>query len=108
MICIKIFRTTSGEISGVSVRGHSGTAGHGEDIVCAGVSALAQTALLGIGQHQQREVDYEVASGDLRMKLRSEPDDLTEAILETMLLGLIEIVKINPEAVRISDSQGVK
>jgi len=30
--------------------GHSGFAGHGEDIVCAAVSALTQTAVLGL-QH---------------------------------------------------------
>jgi len=108
MIRIRIFRTTDGEISGMSVAGHSGTAAHGSDIVCAGISSLAQTALLGIGRHLLREVDYEVASGDLRMKLKGEPDDLTEAILETMLLGFAEIAKTNPEAVRILDSQEVK
>ncbi len=106
MIKIEIFRTEDGKISGYSVVGHSGTADRGQDIVCAGISSLTQTALLGIGEHLHREVEYEVASGDLRMELKSEPDDLTEAILETMLLGLNEIAKGYPKAVRISDMGG--
>jgi hypothetical protein len=35
------------------------------------------------------------------MRLKGAPDDLTEAILQTMLLGLMEIQKLSPEAVRI-------
>jgi uncharacterized protein len=101
MIKIEIFRTLVGKVSGYAVKGHSDTAEYGQDIVCAGISSLAQTALLGIGKHLHREVDYKVASGDLRVKLKSEPDDLTEAILETMILGFVEIEKINPKSVRI-------
>lgn len=99
MIKIEIFRTEDGKISGYAVQGHNGE--YGRDIVCAGVSSVAQTALLGIGEHLHRDVDFQVASGDLRMKLKSEPDDLTEAILETMLLGFTEIAKVSPKAVRI-------
>ena len=106
MIKIEIFRNQGGKVSGFKVQGHHGE--YGTDIVCAGVSSLAQTALLGIGRHLHREVDYKVASGDLYMKLRSEPDDLTEAVLETMLLGLTEIARISPEAVHILETQEVK
>lgn len=92
-------------ISGFRVTGHSGTAERGRDIVCAGVSSLAQTALLGIEKHLCREVDCSVARGKLSMRLRGAPDELTEAILKTMLLGLREIEKISPEAVRIQEGQ---
>lgn len=99
------FSRTDGYISALRVQGHSGTAPHGEDIVCAAVSALAQTALLGIGKHLHRDVDWHVlASGDLYLKLKSAPDDLTQAILETARLGFVEIAKANPGAVRIDDN----
>jgi len=101
MIKIQISREASGKISGFKVTGHSGTAARGKDIVCAGISALAQSALLGIGEQLHREVDYMVASGELSMSLKGEPDDLTEAILGTMLLGMREIAKLSPKAVRI-------
>lgn len=102
MIEIRIFSQADGKISGFSVTGHSGTAERGQDIVCAGVSSLTQTALLGIMEYLHREVDYDIASGKLTMRLQSAPDDLTEAIMQSMLLGLMEIQKLSPEAVRIS------
>lgn len=105
MIKVEVFKQAEGKISGFSVSGHSGTAARGQDIVCAGVSSLAQTALLGIGKYLHREVDYKVASGKLSMRLKGAPDDLTEAVLQTMLLGLQEIEKISPEAVRINERQ---
>ena len=90
-----------GKVSGFTVAGHSGTAERGQDIVCAGVSALTQTALLGMMEYLHREVDYDIASGKLSVRLKGVPDDLTEAILQSMLLGLAEIQKLSPEAVRI-------
>lgn len=105
MICVKVFSQADGKVSGFSVTGHSGTADRGKDIVCAGVSSLAQTALLGIAEYLHREVDYDVASGKLIVRLKSAPDDLTEAIMQTMLLGLREIQKISPEAIHISEQR---
>ena len=107
MIKIEIFKNRDGKISGYEVTGHSGTAARGKDIVCAGVSSLAQTALLGIGEYLHREVEYSVASGKLCMKLKGAPDDLTEAVLQTMLLGLMEIEKLSPRVVRIKRVQEV-
>ncbi|MBQ7477770.1 MAG: ribosomal-processing cysteine protease Prp [Selenomonadaceae bacterium] len=107
MIEVSIFLSQGERISGFRVTGHSGTAAKGRDIVCAGVSALAQAALLGIGEYLHREVEYSVASGKLCMKLKGAPDDLTEAVLQTMLLGLMEIEKLSPRAVRIKRVQEV-
>ena len=107
MIHIDVFRLADGKISGMRVHGHSGTAARGQDIVCAGISALAQTALLGIGEHLHRPLDYDVRpSGDLRMKLKSAPDDLTQAILETAQLGFAAIQRANPDAVRMNELRG--
>ena len=107
MVEISVFFDREERISGFQVTGHSGTAARGKDIICAGVSSLAQTALLGVGEYLHREVDYSVASGKLWMRLKGAPDDLTEAILQTMLLGLSEIGKTSPKAVRIHRVQEV-
>ena len=48
MIRISVVRDRRGDIVGWSVSGHSGFAPRGEDIVCAGVSAIVQTTLLGL------------------------------------------------------------
>jgi len=107
MIRVNILEKSDGKISGFEVTGHSGTAPRGEDIVCAGVSALVQTSLLGIVEYLHREADYDMASGKLKLKLKGEPDNLTEAIMHTMLLGLREIENISPKAVRIEINQEV-
>ena len=96
MIKVKIFFQPDGRISGFDVSGHSG-----EDIVCAGVSSLTDTAFLGITEYLHREVSYDAASGKLRMELKGSPDEQTESILQTMLLGLSAIAEAYPKAVRI-------
>lgn len=108
MIEVEIYEEKDGRISAFSVHGHSGTAPKGQDIVCAGVSALAQTALLGLGRHLHREVDYHIdPSGDLHMKLREAPDDFTETVLRTMRMGIEEIEKSYPGAVRTRILNGI-
>lgn len=105
MIEIKVYRNDEGRIAGYDVRGHHGE--YGSDIVCAGISSLTQTALKGVGQHLHRKVDYHVASGDLHVRLKGVPDALTDAILETMLIGLYDIQEYDPEEIHISEVQEV-
>lgn len=92
-----------GKVTSLLVKGHSGLASEGNDIVCAGVSSLVQAALLGLGKHLDRRLFYKVRKGDLQMRLLDAPDDLTEAILATALLGLREIEKLHPEALKIME-----
>lgn len=101
MVKIKIVRNSTGDITGFSVTGHANTAPHGEDIVCAGISALTQTAILGLQNHLGRTCKLDIASGKLNLELCDAPDGLTDAILETMVLGLMEIAKINSQSVRM-------
>jgi len=100
MIKITVFMARN-KVNGFSVKGHSHTAPHGEDIVCAGISSLAQTALLGLTEHLKRQTDYKVQSGDLSVKLLSAPDELSEAILRTTLLGMSAIAEEYPKVVQI-------
>ncbi|MPN12013.1 hypothetical protein SDC9_159323 [bioreactor metagenome] len=101
MITIDIFRNQAQAIDGFSVKGHADTAPHGQDIVCAAVSALTQTSILGIERYLGREIELDIKSGNLKLELLLPPDSLTSAILETMLLGLTEIAKQHSRSVRI-------
>ena len=103
MVQIEIFRQESGKITGFAAAGHADQAPHGYDIVCAGVSALTQAALLGLQEHLHHAIDYEQASGKLTVQLQGSPDELTEAVLQTMLLGLQGIAQYSPEHIRIQD-----
>ena len=109
MINIKI-SLQNNKISGFEISGHANTAPRGYDIVCAGVSALSQTALMGLGQYLKRDIDFEQAPPDrggfLSMKLNSDPDSLSEAVLQTMLLGLKEIERLYPKIIKIEYEEG--
>lgn len=103
MITVTLIRDNNKAIAGFQVSGHARTAPHGQDIVCAGVSSLVQSAIMGIERHLGRDIDLSQESGTLMMKLNGQPDSLTGAILETMLLGLTEIAKLYPKSVRITE-----
>lgn len=103
MIKIELFRNSAGQITGFAANGHANTAPHGQDIVCAGVASLTQTAVLGLDRHLGREIRLDVADGKLVVELAQPPDALTSAVFETMLLGLTEIAKLSPNSVRIAE-----
>lgn len=97
MTNIKIFKNDEGIINCVTCMGHSGYAEYGEDIVCAGVSSLVQTAVLGLLMVAKVNADLQRDSeiGYLKVKL---PDNLTDSelhdcqvILQTMLCGLSDL-----------------
>lgn len=84
----------NGSIVEVTASGHTGYGESGEDIVCAGLSTLIQSALLGLLSVAKINVKYTVnkETGSLRFTL---PNDLTEqerhdadVILNTMLCGI--------------------
>jgi hypothetical protein len=101
MINVEISCQSDGKITDFAVTGHADLAASGQDIVCAGVSALTQAALLGLHEHLHRDVRYDKASGKLIMHLVGAPDDCTEAVLHTMLLGLEGIAQYSPKRVKI-------
>ncbi len=101
MIVAEIY-TQDGKISGFSIDGHANTAPHGQDIYCAGVSTLSQSAYLCIRDFLKREFDGDSGSGLLVLKLKDPPDDLTEAVFQTMLIGLREIENLAPQALKVT------
>ncbi len=102
MITIDVFMLGD-KVVRLRVTGHSQTAPYGQDIVCAGISALTQAAVLGLSCHLKRKLSLHVATGELDCALDESPDSLSEAIWRTMLLGLAEIAKLNPKSVRIKE-----
>lgn len=82
----------AGEPVGFIAKGHTGYAEAGEDIVCAAVSALTQTAYLGLAQYMESEPEVIQKDGELRLRLpeRLSAEDAHTArlILGTMLAGL--------------------
>ncbi|HOB09965.1 MAG: ribosomal-processing cysteine protease Prp [Limnochordia bacterium] len=80
------------DIVGFAAAGHTGYAPHGEDIVCAAVSALTQTAVIGLCEVLGVAADVEIKDGFLQCFLPQElPEPLrrqSQLILQVMCAGL--------------------
>ncbi len=110
MITVSIERDQLGCIKAFSISGHSGYAQRGQDIVCAGVSAVAQTAILGLQDLLHIECAGSQSEGQLVCGLPlMEPMLRREAdiVLETMLLGLTAIASVYAGNVQILDTKEV-
>ncbi|QNO13596.1 ribosomal-processing cysteine protease Prp [Alkalicella caledoniensis] len=94
MVKIKIFKKKDNYI-GYQLKGHSKFASSGEDIVCAGISSLAQTTLIAIERLVVSDVEHNVDSGyltvDYPMNLNDEQKAKVNLLTEAMYLGLKEI-----------------
>lgn len=84
--------------------GHSGYAVKGEDIVCAGVSALLQALLYGFESVARSDgFMFSIDKDDARMVLdwRRSPPEKTAVLVDTIVGSLKEIARVYPEHVRI-------
>lgn len=111
MTRVEITRNYAGEIVEFKISGHSGYADIGNDIVCAGISALAQAALLGLDKVVGLNVKLNWQKGEdenfihclLPEKMNDEQRKMSTAVLETMCIGIKEIAKQYPKYVYIED-----
>lgn len=110
MTKIELFRTGEGQICGFDASGHAGYADHGEDIVCAAISAITQTALLGLMEGLRIDVEYSITDGNVYLQLPDDLDDIkaqyAHVILDTMRLGLLSLSQEQPRYVVVSESFG--
>lgn len=104
MVTVAIYRV-QGRITGYNIRGHAGYRPRGEDIVCAAVSMLAQTTVLGLARYINGLAYNVDESGVLRCSL---PEGLNEtqliqadAILETMTAGLRNLQRDYSQYIRV-------
>lgn len=90
-------KRNNGSIVEVVAQGHTGYGEAGEDIVCAAVSTLLQSALLGLLQVVGINVKFSVdeEKGSLRFTLPSlltnEERHDADIVLNTMLCGIKDI-----------------
>ena len=114
MINVTVYYSDDALLKGFTVDGHAQMPGLGEyDLVCASVSALAQTALLGLDAYLSVKPDWEIKdSGYLKCWL---PDGLIDAetkiaevIVHTMELGLKSIEETYGQCLKVSKRRWTK
>ncbi len=91
------FQKIDGKFVGVECSGHCEYAEEGEDIVCASLSSIVQTAVLGIMNIVGVNIGYEVddRKGYLKVILPKELSDQqahdADVILKTAYLGVSDL-----------------
>lgn len=107
MIKVQVRRAPDGAVVEVRTEGHAGFADHGEDIVCAAVTALVVTALIGIKRVAQHPYEGKASSGKAYCKVlpggTPESAMKAQAILETTVLGLRDIAKDYKDFIRVTE-----
>ncbi len=90
-----VVKKKGGKIVSVECDGHTDYGAEGEDIVCAALSSVVQTAVLGLMRVAGIAVAFKTADGYLYAEL---PKELTEkerhdadVILETMFAGIADL-----------------
>ena len=107
MINIKINRL-EGNIVSFSADGHAEYAPQGQDIICAAISAILQTAAFGLMDYLELNPEISTNDGWLSCKLKQDTakDKEVQAILETMVAGLKATVKEYPNHIKINEGGG--
>lgn len=77
------FYSDGKSLSGFEIKGHSGYADEGSDIICASVSSASYMAANTITEIIGEKADIEVSDGYLRLITRSDKNEV-----QTMLRGL--------------------
>ncbi len=106
MVKVKIYKNGDSYL-GYELSGHSDFANIGEDIVCAGISTLAQTTLIAIEKLVASNLPCEVKSGYLKVtypkNLTKEQQAKVDLLTKAMELGLLEIEKQYGKNIKITE-----
>jgi len=111
MVTVKIYRNRDDYIVKFQVSGHAAFDEEGRDIVCAGISMVAQTAVLGLMNHLPVPPEFERKKGHLSCEMPSglgpEAQEKAQVILTTMEAGLLALEAGYPGYVKVIRQGGV-
>ena len=90
MIQATIFRNQNGQYVGFDCIGHAGYAAAGEDMVCAGVSALVFNTVNAIDRFTEEVFTAETKeeTGEISVRFRSPVSHDAQLLIDALLLGL--------------------
>ena len=89
---------STGKITSIEVKGHSGKDAYGKDLVCAAVSAVLTG---GFNALKDKEYQFKLEEGDAYIKALDIPSDYDAVVLKTMLTQLQTVEEEDPEFIKI-------
>ena len=84
----------------IKISGYANYAVSGSDIVCAGVTALAQTLIKSIEDLTDDKIEYEISPGRVDIKYGN-LSEKSRALVDSFFIGICMIADEFPEYVRI-------
>jgi uncharacterized protein len=102
VLVVTFTKDSRNRLSSVFAQGHALAGDHGEDVVCAAVSAIVQAARLGLEAHAGVALDVHQESGDFQMRWpeANRDDEAVRAIVATAELSIEQIARQYPAHVR--------
>ena len=98
------------EIVGFECKNHSGYAESGKDIVCAGISSITQTAVLGLKNIAKVNFTEKIDQNKGYLSIEISQNEWTstnfktaQTILQTMLCGLEDLEKQYPKYLKLEE-----
>ncbi|MBQ6862628.1 MAG: ribosomal-processing cysteine protease Prp [Clostridia bacterium] len=100
MICT-VFRLHDQQLTGFTVKGHSGTAARGSDIVCAAVSSAAYMTVNTLTEIIGVQAEIEVEDGYLHCMV-SDGNSSASDLLAGFRLHMEQLAEQYPKAIKIT------
>ena len=85
---------------GIPVSGHAGYAPAGQDIVCAGVSALTQTLIKSIEDLTSDKIKYKISPGGVDIEYGN-LSEKAKTLVDSFFVGNLMIADEFPDYVRV-------
>lgn len=87
----------------ITIKGHAGYAPHGQDIVCAAVSALTQVFLSSVGRLTADALKCDIAEGNAVIQYENLSSD-AKLLKDSFFLGVRMIADEYPEHVKLTEA----
>jgi hypothetical protein len=89
MIDVIVYQDSKGDLTGFQMKGHAEYAEYGQDIVCAGVSALVINTINSVEQFTQDTFEHSVEPDVVTFTVTSRSVSAsTKLLLQSLCLGL--------------------
>ncbi len=104
MIRVTVYRRADKSYRGLRVVGHAGYAPYGQDIVCAGVSALVTNLINSIERFtgEPIQIESDEKRGLIQFRFLGIPKEAASLLVESCILGLGAIEREHRDYIRLT------
>lgn len=96
------FFKEGGKYSRFSLKGHACYNEHGPDILCSAISMASQMTLNGLTEVAKVKVAVDEEDGYLLVVIQGETNDIAEALIESLYLGIEDLFNQHPMFIALS------